>query len=450
MIKSAFYFFLFFIATASYAQTEQPNYKTAIAKFKQYYNNKQPDSLFNTFAPAVKTGLPLDKTKDLFTQMQAQLGPLKQTTFIKYIQTAGVYKADYEKETLLINLSLNKANQIDGIYFNQYKPETATAAAATEKPKATEAAAIPAVAAAELPAMDASLTESPITLKTLGGTLSGTLTMPKNLTGKIPVVLIIAGSGPTDRNCNSTQGMHTNTYFYIAEALGKAGIATLRYDKRGVGQSTSSAKEIDTKFTDMVDDASGLLSMLKEDQRFSKFIIMGHSEGSLIGMITAYSEPINALISVAGPGVPADQTLIEQMKSQPPAVSQEFKNIIDSLKKGKKTPRVDPSLYFIARPSIQPYLMSWIPYDPARIIKKIKTPILIIQGTTDLQVGVADAEKLKKAKSEAVLKIIDGMNHILKAAPADKDKNKATYNDPSLPLKPEFVTDVVDFIKGLK
>jgi pimeloyl-ACP methyl ester carboxylesterase len=452
MRKIIFCLAFLFIAITTYAETELPNYKIAIGKFKQYYNNNQPDSLFRIFSPAVKTALPLDKTKDLFSQMQAQLGPLKETTFLKYIQTAGVYKAEYQNETLLVNLSLSKSNEIDGLYFNQYKPE----APIPDKPKAPVTTVKP--IAAPTSTLDPSLTETTVTLKTLGGTLSGTITMPKDAAGKIPIVLIIPGTDPTDRNgniipaSNSTAvGINADTYKYIAEDLGKAGIASLRYDKRGVGLSTTSGKEEDTKFSDNVDDASAFLLMLKDDPRFSKFIILGHSEGSLIGMITAYSEPVNGLISVEGPGLPADQILTERMvKTQPPAVSDEFKTILDSLKKGKTIPRVDPSLYAIARPSIQPYLMSWIFFEPQRVIKKIKTSILIIQGTTDLQVAVTNAEKLKKAKSEATLKIIDGMNYVLKLAPEDHDKNMATYKDPSLPLAPEFVTAIVAFVKGLK
>ncbi len=434
MRKILFCFALLFVIKLTFAQTEHPNYKTAINKFKKYYNNNQPDSLYNMFDVKVKAALPLQQTKTLITQMQAQIGQLKQATFIKYVQTAGVYKAAFDKETLLINLSLNGLNEVDGIFFNEYKAEKqVTNAPQVQTP----------------PAIDPSVTETPITLKTLAGTISGALTIPKNISGKLPVVLIIAGSGPTDRNGNGF-GFQTNAYKLIAEALGKAGIATLRYDKRGIGQSTTSGKEADTRFTDFVDDAGGLISMLKEDKRFSKIIILGHSEGSLIGMLAAKDEDLAGYISVAGAGESADKIVTEQLKSQPPSISQEFKNILDTMRKGKVTPRVDPALYALARPSIQPYLMSWFRYDPAKEIKKLKLPILIIQGTTDIQVTVANAEKLKKAKSEAVLKIIDGMNHILKAAPADRELNKATYNNPSLPLKPEFVTAVVDFIKGLK
>lgn len=426
-----------------FAQTEKPSYATAIGKFKKYYNNSEPDSLFALFAPAVKTALPLDKTKELIAGMHAQIGNLKQTTFSSYYSTAGIYKAEYERATLLINLSLNGANQVDGLYFKEYKEE---------KPGEVKAShSTPIVAPASSAISDPSLTESPVTVKTLAGTLSGTLTMPKDASGKIPVVLIIAGSGPTDRNCNSGFGLKTDAFKYLAEGLGKAGIASLRYDKRGVGQSVSSQKEIDTKFTDLSDDAGALLVKLQEDDRFSKVFVLGHSEGSLVGMVACYTaENLGGFISLAGPGRTGEVIIKEQMKSAPPSVVAEFKTITDSLRKGKTIPKVDPALYALARPSVQPFLMSEIFIDPTRVIKKIKLPILIIQGTNDLQVTVTDAELLKKAKSEATLKIINEMNHVLKQAPADSQQNMATYIDPSLPLHPELVPDIVNFIKGVK
>jgi pimeloyl-ACP methyl ester carboxylesterase len=120
------------------------------------------------------------------------------------------------------------------------------------------------------------------------------------------------------------------------------------------------------------------------------------------------------------------------------------------LRRGRFDKKVDPQIYAIARPSIQLFLMSWCRFDPQKEIKKLKIPVLIVQGTTDVQVNVSNAEKLKKGASKATLTIIPGMNHILKEAPEDRQQNLATYNKPDLPLKPEFVTSVVDFIKGLK
>ncbi len=113
----------------------------------------------------------------------------------------------------------------------------------------------------------------------------------------------------------------------------------------------------------------------------------------------------------------------------------EFKTLLDSMKRGKTIDNIDPRMYFLARPSIQRYLMSWFRYDPPRVLKTLKIPVLIIQGTTDLQVTVGDAEKLKKVKSDATVLIIPGMNHVLKDAPADRDQNLATYNKPICRLK---------------
>ncbi|MES2809428.1 MAG: alpha/beta hydrolase [Bacteroidota bacterium] len=299
--------------------------------------------------------------------------------------------------------------------------------------------------------IDPSLTESPIILKTLTGNIAGTLTTPQTINGKIPVVLIIAGSGPIDREGNSAKlNLSTNTYKLLAEALGKDGIASLRYDKRLVGESAAGQKEDNLRFDDYVDDAIGMINLLKEDKRFSKIIVLGHSEGSLVGMLATASTvgSANAFISVAGAGRRADIVLKQQLKTQPAYISEGVGRILDSLAQGKLQKNVNSSLYFLARPSIQNYLMSWCKFEPDKEIKNVKVPILVVQGTTDLQITTVDAGNLKK--SGTTLAIISNMNHVLKEAPADRDKNIATYSQPDLPLKVEFVNSVLDFIKKLK
>jgi len=413
-------------AANAFAQTAPANYLTAVNKFKQFYNNNQPDSIYNMFSAEMKTSMPLDKWNSTTTQLKSQLGRLVQTDITNYIAPTAIYKATFENATFLLNLSLDKQNKLIGIFFKPYQDPSKT---------------IP---------VDAALSELPVSLKTLSGTISGTLALPKNTTGKIPVVLIIAGSGPTDRDGNGAAGLNGNTYKMLANALGKNGIASLRYDKRMIGQSVSSTKLKELRFEDYVDDAVGLINMLSEDERFSKVIVLGHSEGSLVGILSVRGQPAKAFISVAGAGQQADKIVTEQMKSQPKYIADNFKTMLDSLKKGKFTDNIDPKLYAIAGPDVQPYLMSWFRYDPIKELKKIKIPVLILQGTTDIQVTVADAEKLKKADSDAKLVIIPGMNHILKEAPADREQNMATYSKPDLPLKPELVTNIVDFINGLK
>jgi len=290
--------------------------------------------------------------------------------------------------------------------------------------------------------------ESPLNLKIPSGNVSGTLSIPKNVSGKIPVVIIVADSGPTDRNGNNEQtGLNGNMYKMLADGFAKSGIASLRYDKRMVGQSKTANKLEDLRFDDYVDDAVGLIEMLNEDQRFSKVVILGHGEGALAAMLAARDQPVKDVISINAPSEQGDKIMTEIFKTRPQYQQDEFKTWLDSLKKGKTFDNVDLALYPLVSTAKQKYLMSYFRYPPQRVIKVMKVPTLIIQGTTDVQVKVADAEKLKKAKSDATLITIKGMSHIMKEGPADKDANLETYANPTLPLKAELVPDIVDFIK---
>ncbi len=414
---------LLFASTVS-AQSEPVNYAAATARFKQFYNADQPDSIFVLFDPNMKAALPQDKWEATTKQIKTQLGNLTTTDFFKYNQPIAQYRATFQNGVFILNIGLNDKNQFIGITLTP--PQTVAPATV---------------------ALDPSLTESAITLKTLSGNIYGTLTMPKDLSGKIPVVLIIAGSGPTDRDGNNNQGLNTNTYKLLANALGKAGIASVRYDKRMIGQSAGTEKESDLRFDDYIDDAVGFIEMLADDERFSKIVVAGHSEGSLIGMIACQDQPVKGFISLAGAGLPGEKILDEQMKSQPQYIQDSYHKVMDSLKRGKVQKNVDPQIYSVLRPSIQSYIMSWCRRIPQLELKKLKIPVLIIQGTNDLQVSVDNAIKLKDAKSSATLDIIRGMNHILKDAPADKEQNMATYKDPNLPLDTQMVTDIIDFVK---
>jgi pimeloyl-ACP methyl ester carboxylesterase len=420
--------------TTVFGQAGEPaGYRAALNKFMLYYNGNQPDSVFNMFSAEVKTVMPLDKNRQMLGQLQTQLGGLQKTTFINLVNDVATYKADFQKSTLAMKITVNPGRQISGLLFDNYKPET------------------PATATAETAATNPNLTETPLEYKSLSGTLKGTVALPKNAAGKVPVVMIIAASGPTDRDGNKLKvNQRSDSYKLLAAELAKNGIATLRYDKRLVGETISSTKEAALRFDDYVDDAVGLITQLHDDPRFSKVIVLGHSEGSLIGMLATAGQPVNGFISVEGESMPADKILAEQIKSQPEFITKNFKSLTDTLRRGKIYDKVDPALYSIARASLQPYLMTWMRFDPTREIKKVKVPVLIVQGTNDLQVSVADSEKLKKAKSDAKLVTIVGMNYVLKEATAVTAANIATYNQPNLPVKPELVTAVVEFVKGLK
>ena len=290
--------------------------------------------------------------------------------------------------------------------------------------------------------------EEDIQLQTSTGTIYGTVTLPKSDTA-VPVVLIIAGSGPTDRNCNSVDGsIKSDSYKMIAAELAKKGIASVRYDKRGIGESSKAMKsEENLVFDDYINDAVNWVQMLHNDKHFSSVTILGHSEGSLIGMVAAERTTVNAFISVAGPGYSMYDTLKRQLSTQPKEVYNECIRIMDQLKKGNRVSDVSKDYYSLFRPSVQPYLISEFKYDPVVEIKKLSIPVLIIQGNTDLQVTLNDANMLKASSSDAVLNIIDGMNHVLKDAPIDREKNLETYGNPNLHLSSLFKEKLISFMK---
>jgi pimeloyl-ACP methyl ester carboxylesterase len=288
-------------------------------------------------------------------------------------------------------------------------------------------------------------TEKTVRLKTSTGDLEGTL-MVAAPNVKNCVALLIAGSGPTDRDGNNTQ-MKNNSLKMIALALNKAGIASLRYDKRGIAKSQSAGlKEEVLRFDHYVNDAKEWVAFLKKEYKFTNVVIIGHSEGSLIGMIAAQEKNVNKYVSIAGAGQPADRIMREQMKSQPPALSIATNTILDELAAGRTVDNTPVSLNALFRKSVQPYIISWIKYDPQKEIAKLKIPVLILQGTTDIQVSVDDANRLAKALPAAKLVIINGMNHILKEAPLDRQQNILTYSQPDLPLKKELMENIVAFI----
>jgi pimeloyl-ACP methyl ester carboxylesterase len=295
-------------------------------------------------------------------------------------------------------------------------------------------------------------------LETPTGTLTGTLQLP-TVEPPFPVALIISGSGPTDRDGNSPMlAGHNDSLKMLAESLAALGIASLRYDKRGIGESAAAGGDESTSTFDLlVDDASLWLKTLAGDDRFDRTIVIGHSEGSLIGMITVSRVGAGAFVSLEGAGRPAADVLRSQLATQlPPNLMQEVGQVLSELEEGRTVlklpagidavPAVGQALF---RQSVQPYLVSWFRYDPLKVIAEFAGPSLIVQGTTDLQVPVADGEALAAAATDGTLALIEGMNHVLKLAPADPQTNVATYSDPSLPLAPELVEALNSFLRKL-
>ena len=159
------------------------------------------------------------------------------------------------------------------------------------------------------------------------------------------------------------------------------------------------------------------------------------------------SSGVSGVISVAGAGKPVYEVLEEQLANQPKEIRDESMAIMEELKQGRTVANVSSELMMLFRPSVQPYMMSWFKYDPRVEIANLDVPVLILQGTTDLQVSVENAELLAEANPGARLRIIANMNHILKEAPIDPQANVTTYSDPELPLAPGFLQEIISFVK---
>ena len=290
--------------------------------------------------------------------------------------------------------------------------------------------------------------EEDITLNTPTADIHGKLMLPTAAT-PCPVVIIIAGSGPTDMDGNNA-GMTNNSLLYLARELAANGIASVRYDKRGIGKSAAAGgREEDLRFDHYINDAAAWADKLGNDARFNKIVIAGHSEGSLIGMVAANrSKTVDAYVSIAGCGSPAYEILEKQLQGQPMQIQQESAVICKELREGRTVEEIPFYFSALYRRSVQPYLISWFAYDPAVEIARLNIPVLIIQGDKDIQVGTEEAAKLYAAQPSASMHIINDMNHVLKHCTTMQQMAQlATYKDADLPIKPELVPLIVEFIK---
>ncbi len=279
--------------------------------------------------------------------------------------------------------------------------------------------------------------------------INGTLYSPELAVKSTDLVIIIAGSGSPDRDGNQA-GMKNNSLRFFAEQLAQNDIAAFSFDKRTIAlMATGNTDEKDLAFDNFINDVKDIIAYFKSKKAYRHIIIAGHSEGSLIGMVAALGN-VDGFISLAGPGRTIDLVIAEQIGKQAPNLKEEVEKNLALLKSGQTFKLENQALSFLFRESLQPYLISWIKYDPQIEIQKLKIPVLLINGTKDIQVPVSDAELLKKVKPDAQLKIITNMNHLFKEIKTDDlAENQAAYNNPDLPIVPEMVSVVNQFIKSL-
>ncbi|PKA83683.1 hypothetical protein ATE92_1848 [Ulvibacter sp. MAR_2010_11] len=266
-----------------------------------------------------------------------------------------------------------------------------------------------------------------------------------NVSEKTPLVIIIGGSGPVDRDGNQMMAKN-NSLRFLAEGLYDKGISTFRYDKRLVKiMKMGKMEESKIRFDHFIDDAISILDYFKKDSRFSKIYIAGHSQGSLVGMIAAQNRA-DGFISIAGAGQEIDDVIVDQLEKQAPGLKDNARQAFDDLRVNGTAKNYSPGLASIFRPAIQPFIFNWMQYNPAVEIAKLEIPVLIINGDQDLQVQVSEAELLQTAKPDAAYVIIKNMNHIFKEIHGDDLDNEKSYNEYNRPIVPELIETISSFI----
>ena len=299
--------------------------------------------------------------------------------------------------------------------------------------------------------------EMPFTIQSGTLSLPGTLTLPANYSHPIPVALIVAGSGPTDRNGNSTGPLraqnNSNLYAVLAWQLANAGIASVRYDKRVLGDNLQKIDLGSTSIDDFIADAIAGARRLVDDRRFSKVILIGHSEGAeLVLQAVNRGAPASGIVMMSGAGRPIIQILREQISRQlPPEEIVKWDSAFARYLRGEAPGDVHPGLMSLLQPVNLHFMQTWVKYDPAAEIAKVKVPTLIIQGGRDIQISEADAQALKTARPAARLVIIPAANHVFRAATTDDRMAQAKlYTDPTIPVVPELVPAIVDWVGKLR
>jgi pimeloyl-ACP methyl ester carboxylesterase len=285
------------------------------------------------------------------------------------------------------------------------------------------------------------------------GALAGTLERPA---GKAKAtVLIIPGSGPTDRDGNNVRGVKAAPYRMLADDLAARGIATVRIDKRGMFGSKAAGDANAVTIGAYVADTGAWIAAARLATGAKCVWLAGHSEGGLVALASAHQPGICGLVLIAAPGRPLDVIIREQVaaNSANAPVAGQVDAALTALKAGK---HVDVSAMHPAlakglfNPKVQDFLIDMFRYDPAALAKGASVPVLIVQGEHDIQVSRGDADRLAAAQPKAKLVVVPGMNHVLKVAPAERVANVATYADPSLPLAPGLVEAIAAFVTGAR
>lgn len=294
----------------------------------------------------------------------------------------------------------------------------------------------------------AGLVEEQFEIQNRGTKLSGVLWLPQKRQGKVPVVLMIAGSGPVDRDGNAGGALRTDAYRLLGEALAKKGIASIRYDKRGVGQSIMAGKLEDLTFDDFINDAAALVTMARLNDKLSNVYVFGHSEGALIALKLAAMTKLDGIITAAGPGRPVVEVAKEQLARQlPPDEMSEYDGVVAALKAGKPLEPKSMGLRVLFQPALEKFLRGMMLTDPKPLAAIYQGKLTVVQGDNDIQVTVdKDARPLAAAHAGAKLVVLKDVGHALKHE-TRRGPDQPSYRDPSLPIDSGVVEAVVSTVK---
>jgi len=275
------------------------------------------------------------------------------------------------------------------------------------------------------------------------GAIDAVLTTPPDV-DKPPVALLIAGSGTTDHDGNGPQ-VKPGTLKKLSEQLVARKIATLRYDKRGAGGwKPEFGRPEDFRFVNFVDDAAALVNYLRSSGKFSKVIVVGHSEGGLVGILTTRRVPVDRLVLlVTAARRQGDLVKAQLEKTVPSDVFEPIAKAIDAIMAGQIVDPPPPG--FSVAPSMQPSIASAFTEDPIEPLKKITEPTLIIGGGRDRQVARVDFAALSAASPVAKTLWLPDMNHVLVDVTDEADDIKA-YSDTERALDPTMIDAVAAFV----
>lgn len=313
-------------------------------------------------------------------------------------------------------------------------------------------------------------------LPTEGGEawLGGTLSYPKGFKTGMPVILMVTGSGQQNRD---EELMGHKPFLVIADYLARHGIATLRYDDRGVGKSTGNMAMI-TLQSNMLDAEVGI-DYLKSTKKFGKIGVLGHSEGGIISYMLAARGKADFVVSLAGPVLPGDSVLLMQnrdvlttagldkdnVEKYATALSRVFKYRMSEqkMKFSNKPeslvpmltmdinlmPELRKNLIETVKMVDSPWLVSYLKYDPATDIRKINSPMMLIIGDNDKQVNatanIQAAENIlpKAVKAKSLLKAYPTLNHLFQpsetGSPGEYAKIETTISE-------EVLDDITSWI----